>query len=73
LQDHAATIFRAWTDQLAELFVIGGMRKAPARQLAATVIAATEGAVVLCRAQRSREPFDHVSASLLSLAESGVG
>jgi TetR/AcrR family transcriptional repressor of lmrAB and yxaGH operons len=72
LRDHAATIFRAWTDQLTELFVVSGMKKAPARQLAATVIAAAEGAVVLCRAQHTREPFDHVAASLLSLAESDL-
>jgi AcrR family transcriptional regulator len=69
LRDHAAAIFGAWTDHLAELFVVSGMKKAPARQLAATVIAATEGAVVMSRAQRSREPFNDVSATLLSLAE----
>ena len=72
LRDHAATIFRAWTDQLTELFTVGGMKKAPARQLAATAIAATEGAVVLSRAQRSREPFNQVAATLLSLAESSL-
>jgi len=33
-----------------------------------TVIAATEGAVALCRAERGREPFEDVSATLLSLA-----
>ena len=69
LLDHAGTIFRTWTDHLAELFTAGGMRKPPARELAATVIAATEGAVALCRAQRSREPFDHVAATLARLAK----
>jgi TetR/AcrR family transcriptional repressor of lmrAB and yxaGH operons len=72
LREHAATIFRAWTDQLTEMFIVGGMKKAPARELAATAIAATEGAVVLCRAQRSREPFDHVAAALVSLAEASL-
>ena len=69
LLDHAGTIFRTWTDHLAELFVAGGMRKPPARELAATVIAATEGAVAVSRAQRSREPFDHVAATLTRLAK----
>jgi len=72
LRDYAETICGAWTDHLAELFSVSGMKTAPARQLAATVIAATEGAVVLCRAQHTWEPFDHVAATLLSLAEPGV-
>ena len=69
LLDHAGTIFRTWTNQLSELFTAGGMRKSAARELAATVIAATEGAVAVSRAQRSREPFDHVAATLTRLAK----
>jgi TetR/AcrR family transcriptional regulator, lmrAB and yxaGH operons repressor len=69
LLDHAGTIFRTWADLLADLFATSGMKKAPARELAVTVIAATEGAVALSRAQRSREPFDHVAAALTRLAE----
>jgi len=68
LVDHAGTIFRTWTDRLADLFVAGGMKKGAATQLAVTVVAATEGAVALCRAERSREPFDHVAATLRRLA-----
>jgi hypothetical protein len=70
LLDHAGTIFRTWTDRLTDLFVAGGMKKGAATQLAATVVAATEGAVVLSRAERSREPFDHVAATLRRLAKS---
>jgi TetR/AcrR family transcriptional regulator, lmrAB and yxaGH operons repressor len=69
LLDHAGTIFRTWADLLADLFATSGMKKPPARELAVTVIAATEGAVALSRAQRSREPFDHVAAALTRLAE----
>jgi AcrR family transcriptional regulator len=69
LLDHAGTIFREWANHLTALFAAGGMRKSPARELAAIVIAATEGAVALCRAQRSREPFDHVAATLIRLAK----
>jgi AcrR family transcriptional regulator len=68
LLDHAGTIFRTWTERLTQLCAAGGTNPEPARRLAVTVIAATEGAVALCRAERSREPFEDVSATLLSLA-----
>lgn len=70
LLDHAGAIFRTWTQLLAELCAAGGMKMSSARQLAATVIAATEGAVALCRAERSMEPFDDVESVLLSLVKS---
>jgi len=70
LLDHAGTIFRTWTDLLTELCASGGMDREPARQLAVTVIAATEGAVAICRAQRSKQPFEEVETVLLSLAKS---
>lgn len=65
--EHAGKIFQDWTDQLADLFIAGGVAEANASHLAITVIAATEGAVVLCRAERSREPFDVVATALVSL------
>jgi AcrR family transcriptional regulator len=68
LLDHAGTIFRTWTELLTELCATGGMEINAARLLAVTVIAATEGAVALCRAQRSMEPFEDVETLLLSLA-----
>jgi len=68
LLDHAGAIFRAWTDRLTDLFTVGGMTKGAARQLAVTVVAATEGAVALSRAERSREPFDQVATTLRTLA-----
>jgi AcrR family transcriptional regulator len=70
LLDHAGTIFRTWTQLLTELCRSGGMNTNSARQLAVTVIAATEGAVALCRAERSMEPFEDVETVLLSLVES---
>jgi TetR/AcrR family transcriptional repressor of lmrAB and yxaGH operons len=70
LLDHAGAIFRTWTDRLTDLFMAGGTKKAAARQLAITVVAATEGAVAMSRAERTREPFDQVAATLLELARS---
>jgi AcrR family transcriptional regulator len=70
LLDHAGTIFRSWTELLSGLCVAGGMDTVSARSLAVTVIAATEGVVALCRAERSMEPFEEVHHVLLSLVES---
>jgi AcrR family transcriptional regulator len=70
LLDHAGSIFRAWTDLLTGLCEAGGVDSDAARSLAVTVIAATEGAVALCRAQRSMEPFEEVHDVLMSLVAS---
>jgi TetR/AcrR family transcriptional repressor of lmrAB and yxaGH operons len=66
LLEHAADVFRAWRRRLAELYVVGGMERAAAEQLATTLIAATEGAVVVSRAERSFEPFDLVGQAMLA-------
>jgi TetR/AcrR family transcriptional regulator, lmrAB and yxaGH operons repressor len=67
LLDHTGTIFRTWTEYLAELCTASGIEPNSARQLAVTVIAATEGAVAMSRSERSTEPFDAVETVLLSL------
>ena len=53
--------------RLAELFVAGGMAEGAARTMATVTIAATEGAVVLFRAEQSRAPFDEVASTLTEL------
>jgi AcrR family transcriptional regulator len=70
LLDHAGTIFRNWTELLTELCADGGMDVDSARQLAVTVIAAAEGAVAMCRAERNKSPFEDVETVLLSLTKS---
>jgi TetR/AcrR family transcriptional repressor of lmrAB and yxaGH operons len=70
LLDHAGTIFRAWTESLTGLCEAGGMDSNSARSFAVTVIAATEGAVAMCRAERSVQPFEEVHNVLLTLVES---
>jgi len=69
LLNHAGKIFRQWTELLTELCAESGMDANKARTLAVTVIAATEGAVALCRAEQSMQPFDDVETVLLSLAK----
>jgi TetR/AcrR family transcriptional repressor of lmrAB and yxaGH operons len=66
LLDQAASIFRAWRGLIADLFVEGGMAGDAAARLAATLVAASEGAVVLSRAERNLEPFELVAAELLA-------
>lgn len=65
LLDHTARVFRGWRRRLAELLVEGGLAPADAQRFAATLVAASEGAVVLARAEQSLEPFDLVAEQLL--------
>jgi TetR/AcrR family transcriptional regulator, lmrAB and yxaGH operons repressor len=69
LIDSAGKVFRAWRGRLADLFEVGGLPE-PAG-FAATVVAASEGAVVMARAERSLEPFDAVAGYLLERAAAG--
>jgi AcrR family transcriptional regulator len=64
LLDKAGAVFRTWRERLAELLAAGGLPSPDA--FAATLIAASEGAVVLARAERSLEPFDAVAGYLIS-------
>ncbi|HEY4227711.1 MAG TPA: TetR/AcrR family transcriptional regulator [Candidatus Limnocylindrales bacterium] len=67
LLDQAASIFRAWRSRLAELYATGGVPPDDAMRLAATLVAASEGAVVVSRAERSMEPFELVASQLLTM------
>jgi TetR/AcrR family transcriptional regulator, lmrAB and yxaGH operons repressor len=65
LLGHAAEVFRAWQARLAELYVAAGLDPGTASSFSTTLIAASEGAVVLSRAQQSLEPFDQVASRLI--------
>ena len=65
LLQHAGAVFRAWRGQLAALFEQRGLTEKEASQFAAILVAASEGAVVLSRAEQSLEPFDLVADQLL--------
>jgi len=66
LLDHAATVFRTWRLRLTVLLHEGGLLELDASRFAAVLIAATEGAVVLSRAEQSMEPFELVADQLTS-------
>jgi AcrR family transcriptional regulator len=65
LLQHAGAVFRTWRGQLAEMLQQAGLHEHEATGFAATLVAASEGAVVLSRAEQSLEPFDLVAEQLL--------
>ena len=65
LLQHTAAIFRAWRSRLAEMLAQGGLTKSEAARFSATLIAASEGAVVLSRGEQSLEPFELVASHLI--------
>jgi TetR/AcrR family transcriptional repressor of lmrAB and yxaGH operons len=69
LLTRASAVFTRWRDRLADLLVIGGVDEAVAPAVATTIVAATEGAVVLCRAQRSLAPLEDVTGRLHVLVD----
>ena len=62
----AAEVFSSWRARLAQVFAEGG-HPHPER-FAAALVAGSEGAVVLSRAEQSMEPFELVAEELLSAA-----
>ncbi len=71
--DRAAEVFRAWAGRLGELLAAGGVPESRAPALATTLIAASEGAVVLARAAESFVPFDEVAVELVAMVGSAAG
>ena len=65
LRERAASVFRSWRRRLAELLETGGLGEREAARYAAALIATSEGAVALSRAEQSLEPFDLAAEQLL--------
>ncbi len=64
LRAAAAGAFGTWHDALAAGLRDAGLSRARARRLATTILAAVEGAVILCRAEHSGRPLKDVGAEL---------
>ena len=73
LVERAAAIFRSWREKLGQALQAAGIEAVEARALALTIIASCEGAVVMCRAERTLEPLEIVTAQLRGLAASAAG
>jgi AcrR family transcriptional regulator len=67
LADAADGAFRRWQDALAAGLASAGATPERAARVATLVVASVEGATLLCRARRSLEPLDDVTAELEDL------
>ena len=67
------TVFRTWREALASLLADGGLAAERANAVAAMLIASSEGAVVMSRAERRIEPFDDVAAEVLARVNALTG
>ncbi|MFB4315794.1 TetR/AcrR family transcriptional regulator [Actinomadura sp. 21ATH] len=68
----AAAAFGRWQDTLATGLGNAGVPDARAGRLATMIVAAVEGATVMCRARRDVAPLDEVVAELKDLARAAV-
>jgi TetR/AcrR family transcriptional regulator, lmrAB and yxaGH operons repressor len=62
----ATQALASWREVLVGAFARDGATPAQARRLAALVVAAAEGALILARADRDTAPIDDVAAELLA-------
>ena len=67
LRIRAAGVFQTWRLRIASLLEGGGVCAGRAPALAAMLISACEGAVILARAERSLAPFDDVANELVAV------
>ncbi|MBS9534982.1 TetR/AcrR family transcriptional regulator [Mycobacterium sp. M1] len=63
-RDAAAAAFQRWTGLLADSMCDAGVEAVDAEQIATLIVAAVEGTVAICRAQRSSTPLDQVAMQL---------
>ena len=71
LRQKTASIFEAWQKKLTELYIQAGVDPEIASDFSYELISASEGAVVIARAQKSLAPFEAVAKRLVvSLQES---
>lgn len=63
----AAAVFARWQEALAALFLRHGLSQERSRRLGAFIIAAVEGAVIMCRAERSTAPIEAAAAEIHDL------
>ncbi|MEV4154735.1 TetR/AcrR family transcriptional regulator [Nocardia salmonicida] len=75
-REAAAAAFARWSELLTASLCAHGAERLQAERAATLVIAAVEGSVAMCRAQRSAEPLDRIADQLELLVQmvlSGAG
>jgi AcrR family transcriptional regulator len=65
MRRRTAEAFGTWQDKLTEALAAGGLSGDQARSVATLLLASSEGAVVICRAQRDIRPFQLVADQLI--------
>jgi AcrR family transcriptional regulator len=73
LAGSAAAVFGRWQGTLTSLLVRGGLSEERGVRLAAMIVASLEGAIIMCRAQRSTDPLDAVAAEMHDLLVYALG
>ncbi|MCX5321934.1 TetR/AcrR family transcriptional regulator [Streptomyces sp. NBC_00120] len=63
----AAAVFARWQGAFAALFLRHGLTEERSRRLAAFIIAAVEGAMIMCRAEQSTAPIEAAAAEIHDL------
>jgi AcrR family transcriptional regulator len=71
LREKAASIFDAWQKKLTELYIEAGVDPVSAADFSFELISASEGAVVVARAQKSLAPFEAVAKRLVLSVQEG--
>ena len=65
----ARAAFASWTALLAEQLQAAGLPAHRAGPVAATALTAMEGALVMCRVDRSSEPLETIARELMRLLD----
>lgn len=68
----AAAVFGRWQEALAALFIRHGLPEPRGRRLAAFIIAAVEGAVIMCRAEQSTAALEAAATEIHDLLLSAL-
>ncbi|WP_431773879.1 TetR/AcrR family transcriptional regulator [Streptomyces cucumeris] len=63
----AAEVFGRWQGALAGMFLRNGLSEERSRRLAAFIIAAVEGSVIMCRAEQSITPLEAAAEEIHDL------
>src|SRR3954469_26022436 len=66
LREATADVFNTWIDAATEYFVLDGVARDTARQLAFTVLSLLEGAFLFSRALKSTEPMQVAGAAAVA-------
>lgn len=69
----AGETFSLWESAIADQLIGAGLGTGAARRLSVHCIAAIEGALILCRAQRTIAPLDTVASELRGLLSLRIG